>query len=166
MGILDNLADRHFATVESGRLVVLPRGPKRPGYFVDSADENKIRSLVKIYVVAALLIQGIGSTASIAITQSLAFDRHSATLAHQLKVGLVVYAIASTLLYFGPAVLLWNVYRRAVDGICSSLTSVDRASVRLEPLRSARPWRVLLALLAVLLVVMGAILALASYRGH
>ncbi len=141
MGMWDNFADRQFAKDESGKLVFLPRGPRRPAYFVDSTDEYKIKSLVKVYLVAAMIINLTGSVASIAVTQSLTFDERSAPLAYKLKFWLVVYAISATLLYIGPALLLWNVYRGVVDGLCSGLTSVDRASVRLTPLHPVPRWR-------------------------
>lgn len=131
MGMLDNLADRQFAKDESGRLVFLPRGPRRPGFVVASTDEQKVKSLVKIYVLAAMLINLTGSLASIAFTQALTFDERSAPLAYKLKFGLVVYAISASLLYVGPTLMLWNVYRGVVDGLCSSLTTVDPASLRL-----------------------------------
>ncbi|HTW58764.1 MAG TPA: hypothetical protein VMD99_11580 [Terriglobales bacterium] len=146
MGMLDTFADRQFAKEQSGRLVFLPRGPRRPAYFVDSADENKLKSLVKVYGVAAALINLTGTIASLAFTQALTFDQRSAPLAYKLRFGLVVYAISATLLYIGPALLLWNVYRGVVDGLCSSLTTVDPESLRLTRLHSSsrRSWLILL----------------------
>lgn len=44
MGTWGKFADRQFAKDESGRLVFLPRGPHRPAYFIDSSDENKLKS--------------------------------------------------------------------------------------------------------------------------
>ena len=102
MGIFDNLADRHFAKDDGGRLAFLPRGPRRPAYFVDSTDADKIKSLVKIYFVASALINMIGSAAAIAITDSIAFAEHSASLAHKLKLGAVVYAISGACFTSGP----------------------------------------------------------------
>jgi len=164
MGILDNLVDRQFAKDDSGRLVFLPRGPRRPGYFVDSADEQQIKSLVKIYGLAAMLINMIGSTASIAFTLWLVADEHPASLAHKLKFGLVVYAISASLLYYGPALLLWKVYRRAVVELCSSLTAVDPASAHLTRLPSTSR-RIVLVLLAsgLLFLALGILFAI-GYR--
>jgi hypothetical protein len=164
MGMLDNLADRQFAKDENGRLVFLPRGPRRPGYFVDSADEQKIKSLVKIYLLAAMLINLTGSMASFAFTQALTLDERSAPLAYKLRFGLVVYAISSTLLYIGPALMLWNVYRGAVDGLCSSLATVDPASLSLmrQSATSGRT-RVILVFAGLLILGLG-IFAAASYH--
>ena len=164
MGMWDNLADRQFAKDESGKLVFLPRGPRRAGYFVDATDEQKVKSLVKIYVVAAALINVMGSTASIVTAQMLAWDDRCASLAQKLKFGLVIYAISATLFYIGPGLLLWNVYRRAVDGLSSSLTTADPASLRLMPLVPASR-RAMLILLAVGLLILGLVIAAAvSYR--
>jgi hypothetical protein len=136
MGMWDNFADRQFAKDENGRLVFLPRGPHRPAYFVDSSDENKLKSLVNVYGVAALIINLTGSVASLAVTQGLTLDEHSAPLASKIKFGLVVYAISSALLYIGPALLLWHVYSGVLNGLCSSLTTVDPASLQLSRLPS------------------------------
>jgi hypothetical protein len=88
MGTWDKFAHRQFAKDESGRLVFLPRGPHRPAYFIDSSDENKLKSLVKVYGVAAAIINLTGSMASLAFTQALAFDERSAPLAYKLKLAL------------------------------------------------------------------------------
>ena len=154
MRVLDNLADRAFAKDDSGRLVFLPRGRRKPSYFVESADENKIKSLVKLYIVANTLLNMTGMAASIAFSDWLLADERSASLAHQLKFGAVVWAIAVTLFYIGPALLLWNTYRRAVDGISASLTAVDPTLVHLTPLPSSSR-RVLLICLGASFVVLG-----------
>jgi hypothetical protein len=164
MGMWDKFADRQFAKDEGGRLVFLPRGPHRPAYFVDSSDETKLKSLVKVYGVAAAIINLTGSTASLAFTQALTFDERSAPLAYKLKFGLVVYAISSALLYIGPALLLWNVYRGVLGGLCSSLTTVDPASLQLTRLPStSHPAVVILLLTALLLFTLGIFIAI-SYR--
>ncbi len=163
MGILDNLADRQFAKDESGKLVFLPRGPRRLAYFVDTPDEPKIKSLVKVYIVAAQLINVTGSTAAIAITQSLTFDERSAPLAYKLKFGLVVYAITATLLYIGPGLLLWNVYRGVVDRLCSSLPTADPAALRLTQLSGSRRLWVILVCAGLLILALGIFFAI-GYR--
>jgi hypothetical protein len=164
MGALDNLADRHFAKDDSGKLVFLPRGRRRAAYFVDSADENKIKSLVKLYIVSNALLNLTGMMATIGFTDWLTCDERPASLAHQLKFGAVVWAIAATVFYFAPAMLILNIYRRAVGGICASLTAVDPASVPLTPLPSSSR-RVVLICLGAGCVLLGiAIFAMVSYR--
>lgn len=154
MGFLDSLAGRAFAKDDRGRLVFLPRGRRKRSYVVDTADENKIKSLVNLYIVANALLNFTGIIATIGFTDSLTCDERSASLAHQLKFGGVVLAIATTLFYIGPAILLLNIYRRAADRICASLTPVDPASAHLTPLPS-NSRRVLLICMGAILVVLG-----------
>ena len=164
MGMFDNFADCQFAKDENGKLVFLPRGPHRAGYFVDAEDEQKIKPLVKIYGVAAMIVNLTGSMASIFLSQALTFDERSTSLAHKLKFGLGVYAISAALLYIGPALLLWNVYRGTVDGLCSSLPTVDPTSLRLTQL----PWTsrravVVMVVIGLLAIALG-IFVLTGYR--
>jgi hypothetical protein len=102
--------------------------------------------------------------ASLAFTQALTFDERSAPLAYKLRFGLVVYAISSVLLYIGPALLLWNVYRRVLDGLCSSLTTVDPASLQLARLPSTSYQAVAILLLTGLLLLTLGIFFAISYR--
>jgi len=129
-GVLDHLARNRFMSDSSGRLAVFPFGSRRPGYYVDAADESQIKALVKIYVVAAALINVVGSVAALGFTQALVFDDRPAPLRSRLEFGLVIYAISALLLYLLPALLLWKVYKRAVTEVCSSLTAVGPESVR------------------------------------
>ena len=163
-GLLDNFAKGQFAKDESGRTVFLPRGPRRPGYYVGASDESSFKSLVKVYGVAAMLINLIGSTATIAFAQAMTFEERSAPLASKLKFGLVVYAISSAILYIGPALLFWNVYRGEVAALCSSLDNVDPASVRLPCPSSNTRRTALVLLIAGLLILALGILAATSVR--
>jgi hypothetical protein len=151
-GILDTFAERQFAKDENGRVVFLPRGARRRGYYVDSADENRFKSVVKIYGLAAMLINLTGSTASFAFAQMLALDDHREPLASRLKVALIVYAITAVLLYIGPALIFWKVYRREMDGLCSSLTAADPTSVQLASSPASTQRTAMLFLLAGFLV--------------
>lgn len=164
MGIWENFADRSFAKDEAGRLVFLPSGPRRTAYLVDAADAQKIRPLVKIYGLAAALINMTGSTAALAFTAWLASDEHPASLAHKLEFGAVICAISASLLFYGPALLLWKVYRGSLDEISLSLTSVDPSSVHLMRLASRSNRAVVMAVvMGLLLLVLGIVLAV-SYR--
>lgn len=164
MGMWDNIANRQFARDESGRLVFLPRGPRRAAYIVDNADETKMKSLVKVYLVAATLVNLTGSLASLAFTQSLTFDERSAPLAYKIKLALVVYAISAALLYVGPALLLWNVYREVVGRLCTSLTTVDPTSLRLTHPPSGSNRTVVIVLITALALLALGILFATSYR--
>ena len=121
--------------------------------------------LVKIYGLAAVLINLAGSTASIAFSQALTFEERSAPLASKLRLGLIVYAISAFVLYIGPALLLWSVYRREVAGLCSSLDPVDPAAVRLiAPPTSARRTGVILIVAGMLVLALGIFAAIGVRR--
>jgi hypothetical protein len=162
--MLDIFITRQFAKDESGRLVFLPRGPSRAGYYVGAADESKLKALVKVYGVAAALINLTGSTASYAFTTWLTSSERSAPLASRLKFGLIVYAISASILYIGPALLLWNVYRREVALLCSSLDTVAPASIHLTSEHSSARRTALVFLFAGLLVLALGIFAAVSLR--
>lgn len=163
-GMLDIFATRQFAKDESGRSVFLPRGPRRAGYYVGASEESGLKPLVKLYGVAAALINLVGSTASYAFTTWLLSSERSAPLASRLKFGLFVYAIAASILYIGPALLLWNVYRKEVAALCSSLDAVDPASVHLTSEHSDVRRTALLVVFAGLLVLVLGILLAISFR--
>ena len=162
-GVLNTFADRQFAKDESGRVVFLPRGPRRAGYYVGASDESKFKSLVRLYGIAALLINMAGSVASFGFTQAMIFEERSAPLARKLKVSLIAYAISAFFLYIGPALLLWSVYRGEVTGLCSSLDTVDPASVHLISEHSRTRRTGLVVLFAALLILAG-IFAAISFR--
>jgi hypothetical protein len=163
-GLLENFAERQFAKDDSGRLVFLPRGARRTGYFVADTDESKFKSLVKVYGVAGALINLTGSVASLAFTQALTFDDRYSPPASRLKFGLIAYAISSMLLYIGPALIFWNVYRGVLAGLCSPLTAVDPSSLHLaQPASNQR--RVAVILILVVAIILAIVIeALVSYR--
>jgi hypothetical protein len=165
-GVLDHLARYRFLTDSSGRLAVFPFGSRRPGYYVDAADETKIKALVKIYVVAAALINVVGSVAALGFTQALVADERSAPLRSQLEFGLVVYVISALLLYLLPALLLWKVYKGAVTEVCSSLTAVESDSVReMKPLPTPFPAVLILISAGAFVLLVGvALMLLVSHR--
>ena len=164
-GILESFAERQFARDESGRVVFLPRGARRTGYYVAGSDESKFKSLVKVYGAGAALINLTGSMASLAFTQALTFDDHSAPLASKLRFGLVVYLISASLLYLGPALILRSVYRGLVAGLCSPLPAVDPASLRLTwpPSNQHRNRRIVIVA-AILILALGVVVAMTASR--
>lgn len=145
--VLDNLIRGRFGKDESGRLVFLPLGPRRPGYYVDAADEYKITALVKLYAVAGALINLVGSVAAFALSQALLFDHRSGPLLKKLETSIVVYSICAVLLYLAPALILWNVYREVMAGLCLSLATVGPESIR--PIKCSSRLRTLLVIIAV-----------------
>jgi hypothetical protein len=161
--VLDNLIRGRFGKDEAGRLVFLPFGPRRPGYYIDAGDEYKITSLVKIYAVAGALINLVGSVAAFALYQALLFDHRSGPLLKKLETSIVVYSICAVLLYIAPALILWNVYRGVMAGLCSSLAAVGPGSI--HPINSSSRLRtVLIIISAGFLVIAIGIFVAVSYR--
>jgi hypothetical protein len=161
--VLDNLTQGRFGKDESGRLVFLPFGPRRPGYYVDAADEHKITSLVKIYAVAGALINLVGSVAAFALSQALLFDHRSGPLLKKLETSIAVYSICAVLLYIAPALILWNVYRGVMAGLCSSLATVRPESI--HPIkRASRIQTVLIIIFAGCMVLAIGVFVAVSYR--
>ena len=148
-GWLDNFALRQFRQDRSGRSVFVPFS-HRPGYYIEATDEARFKALVKMYGLAAALINVVGSTAALAFTQALVFEEHSSPLKSKIETGLVAYSISAILLYLLPALLLWKVYKGVITGLCSSLTTVGQESVRqIKPsarLFSAVPILILIAI--------------------
>ena len=60
--LIDYGVATQFRNDPSGRAVFLPYGPRKNAYFVDSkADEEKIRSFVKLYRSASTLVSWLGT---------------------------------------------------------------------------------------------------------
>ena len=92
-GVLDHLARNRFMSDSSGRLAVFPFGSRRPGYYVDASDESKIKSLVKLYVVAGALVNLVGSLSCYLLAQTQIDRSWSVTLQFERSAG--VYAISA-----------------------------------------------------------------------
>jgi hypothetical protein len=142
---LDRAAQRHFAKDQSGRMIFLPRGRRHSCYYVDVADESRIKPLVKMYAIASPLINFIGAMASIGFTEALTFD-HDYAQPKKLKLVLIVYLICMALFSTGPALILWRAYTDVATGLCASLTVVDPASLRFVKMDTGRVWMVLVLL--------------------
>jgi len=166
-GWTDQLVALRFRKDSSERLVFLPFGPRKPGYYVDAAsDAQVIKSLVKMYAVASALINLMGYLASYTLAQLLVFNDHSAPLANRLKTGIAVYSISALVLMILPAWALWKTYKGLIRGCCATLSAVGPELIR-QMEKPSNPLRknALIAGAGVLLVGL-AILAATSYRSH
>ena len=114
----------------SGRLVFLPYGRRRAGYYLDSAsDYQKIKAPVAIYAVASALFQVLGSTSSIVIVLgALSSDRTGST-ASKVEFALIIYIISAFTFQWLPMLLLWRLYRALLPELCSSLQEADPESM-------------------------------------
>jgi len=130
-GRLFQLVDAQFRKDQSGRVVFLPYGPRKTGYYVETpSDDRKIKSFVAIYTAASLLFQVLGFLSSYLLMQAVIFPDRPTTRAGKLEVGLIVYGISALIFWFGPRWLLWKLYREVLPGVCSSLSEASPASTR------------------------------------
>jgi hypothetical protein len=158
-GWLDGQADRYFGKDAGGRLAFFPFGWRKAGYYIEASDENKIKALLTVYFLAAALLNLVGSTASIAVTDGLVIGDSGRSLAGKLEFGLIVYAISAAFFYALPGLLLWKVYRGFLARVCSSLATVGAESIRpLKPSSNQRRAVALIVLTAVLLATIGMLL--------
>jgi branched-subunit amino acid transport protein AzlD len=167
MGMISQWIDQamapRFRKDASGRSVFVPFGPRKDGYYVDTAsDEQKLRAFVKLHTVAAALMNLMGSIGSLAFAQALMFDRnYSAPLARQLEKFLAVYVIAVLVLYILPALALWKSYRGLIPELCASLTTVGPEQIR-QMEQASPPFRRRLIIVAVGLMLVGLAVAVAA----
>jgi hypothetical protein len=125
---LDGTA-QHFGEDPNGRMAFLPRGRRHFCYYIDVADESRLKAVVRIYTIAAALINAVGSVASFALTEALTFGHGSSYEKYELF--FFVYLICSTLFFFGPAAILKRIYRNEVSKLCAPLPVADPTSLRL-----------------------------------
>jgi len=109
-GWILQLVNGQFRRDQSGRVVFLPYGPRKAGYYIDaSADHKKIESLVAIYTASTGLFQVLGFLSSYLLAQAVIFPDRPVTRSGKMEVALIVYFIStllSCLLVWSPLVAL------------------------------------------------------------
>lgn len=162
--MLDALVQPRFRKDNGGRLVFIPKRANQGGYYVAAGDESKIKSLIKLYMVAGALINMVGVLAACGFTQSMLFDERACSLRKKLEFGMMVYAVSAFFLLVLPALLLWKVYSGVIADVCSSLQAVGGESVAqmVQPSNQFRT-RLLLVLLGTMILLAGVSIAI-SYR--
>jgi hypothetical protein len=137
---IDLAVNSQFKKDSTGRSVFLPMVSKKNGYFVDSKpDEDKIRSFVKMYRSAMLLVALLGYVTIYAVPTLLnAFARPS-----PLKSRLVIVALVSSvaaLLFLSAVCILWSAYKDGIRSVTSSLSEAgpDVISRLIETNRSTK----------------------------
>jgi hypothetical protein len=130
---IDHQVDRQFRKDPGGRLVFLPFGSKKKGYFADvflpfgskgtayfvdsKSDEEKIRAFVKMYRSAGALISWLVYLSFYAWIVSFNTGTHRWTA----EVGIGSFFF---LLLLVPVWMLWYLYKQTVPGFTSSLSEV------------------------------------------
>jgi MFS-type transporter involved in bile tolerance (Atg22 family) len=126
---IGQLVDARCRKDSSGHLIFLPYGPRRAGYYLDSAsDYQKIKALVGMYGLASTLFQVLGSTSAIVIVLGAISD-HPGSLAHKLEFGLILYVTSAFAFQWLPTLLLWRLYKALLPELCSSLQEVSPESM-------------------------------------
>jgi len=139
----------------SGRLIFLPYGRRRAGYYLDSApDYQKVKALLAIYWLASSLFQVLGSTSSIVVAMGASFDRPGSP-AGRLEFALIIYVISAFTFCWLPMLLLWRLYRRLLPELCSSLQEASPESMaHLQTIPNPLRWPALIVALAGLAVML------------
>jgi len=121
---IDYHVDRQFRKDPNGRLVFLPFGPKKKAYFVDSkSDEEKIRSLVKMYRSVSARISLLVYP-SIYIPSFILNVYGSGTPLRSKLTASIGISSVILLIFLALIWMLWSAYKEAVSGFTSSLSEV------------------------------------------
>jgi len=167
--MMDRAVDANFRKDQSGRLVFIPSGPKRKGYFVDSkSNEEKIRALVKMYRSATTVITFL-TFPSIFVPALILDDYAGLTprghrLAIALGIPLFFWLVLVSLVW-----MLWRLYKAAIPSLTSSLGEVgpDAMGQLREISQPSRrlPLLVVTAFLALIVLALFAFLVPHHFRG-
>jgi hypothetical protein len=166
--MFNQAVDALFRKDGSGRLIFLPRGPRKTAYYIDApSDEQKLKALVKLQLVAVMFFNLAGFLVSYALAatwESLYFIHLPISIeARALRTG-AVYVISAAVIQFTPILVIQKIYQRSLRDICSTLQPVEPGS--LGPLsRLSQPYlkRVLVAF-AVTMMLMGLVFAAVARR--
>ena len=122
--LIDRAAELQFRKDPSGRSVFLPLGPRGKAYYVDTAaDEQKIKSFVKMYKSSSTLISLLTFPAVYFPGVFLADFAGLIPKSHRLAVSFAV-SMFFALVLATLQLILWAVYKGTVPGVTSSLLEV------------------------------------------
>jgi hypothetical protein len=166
--MFNQAVEASFRKDASGRLIFLPRGPRKAAYYVDSAsDEQKLKALVKLQVVAVLFFNlgGFLVSYTLAASWNALYFTHLpiSPEARALRTG-AVYVISAAVIQFTPILVIQKIYQRSLREICSTLQPADPASLtQLGDIWKPYRQRVLVAF-GVGLLLMGVVFAAVARR--
>jgi hypothetical protein len=155
MGLIDTVVNRSFRETQAGRVVVFSGDPRKRGYLVGSlAEEQKIRSFLKMFYFAHLYILAFGTMLSqgwaLWLTHG-SFDRP----AHHLLGSVLIFVAIYCLVVGLPYALLWRAYKRALTSFIAPADEVSLTGTNAP----GRSW-ILLAVVGFALLILAAILVL------
>jgi len=123
MGLLDSIVARSFRDEKLGRVVVFTGDRRNRGYVVRSeSEELKIRSFLKMFLIAQLSIQSLGMFLTSAWVTDLIHSL-GRPAAHLLTSGLIFLGIYSLVVGL-PFLMLWRSYKKAFPSFVSALDEV------------------------------------------
>jgi hypothetical protein len=156
MGLIDAMVDRSFRETPAGRIVVFSGDPRKRGYLVRSpAEEQKIRSFLKMFYFAHLYILAFGTMLSQGWASWLTYGWFDQPARHLL--GSVLIPVAIYCLMVGvPYVFLWRAYKRALTSFIDPADEVSLTGTKAP----GRRW-IALAIAGFALLILAAILVLA-----
>src|SRR5271169_3421008 len=156
MGLLDSIVGRLFRTEKAGRVVILP-GSR--AYLVKSeAEEQKIRSFLKMFMAAQLSILILGYFLASEWSRELTYAL-GRPAAHLWRTGGIFLAIYSFVVGL-PYILLWRSYKKA---ILSFISVQDEVPVTGRP---TFPPKLALIVIGLLVVGMMLLVGAAWYARH
>lgn len=160
MGLLDALVNRSFRETPVGRVVVFAGDPRKRGYLVRSpADEQRIRSFLKMFYFADLSILSLGILLSQGCASWFAYgsyDRPAHHLLGAVSIFLAIYSLVVGL----PYALLWRAYKRALPSFTDPAVEVSLTGIN----GPGRQW-ILLLVAGFALLILAVILVLALRPG-
>jgi hypothetical protein len=137
MSLIDDIVNRSFRDSPSGRIVVFSGDPSKQGYLLRSpAEEQKIRSFLKMFYFAHISILVIGMMLSQAWASWLAqalLEHPARHLLSAVSITLAIYALVVGL----PYALLWRAYKRSLTYF---IVPADAVPLTGTAAPAARPW--------------------------
>jgi len=156
MGLIDALVNRSFRETPAGRVVVFSGDPRKCGYHVRSpADEQKIRSFLKMFYFADLAILALGILFSQACASWFAYGSYDRP-AHHLLGSVSIFVAIYCLVVGLPYALLWRAYKRALPSFTAPADEVSLTGINAP----GRQW-IVLAVAGFALLILAVIVVLA-----
>jgi hypothetical protein len=162
----EQLVANWFRKDHAGRLVFLPFGRKKPGYYIDSpSDAQKTKPFAGMYFLGRTMVQVVGNLTAFAMAEGVAFADPHTPAVHKIKVCLVIYFIAASLFQLLPMWLMWRLYRKSIPKICSDMAvaGIEETS-QLDKSTSPLRRRILIMLLCLMIVIAGLVLVFFARR--
>lgn len=163
--LMDRAIETQFLKDSSERTVFVPFSLRRNCYFVDEADQDKIRAFVRMYR-SLFQIIALLSCPSVFVPALILEDFAGLSpRGHRLAIALGI-PLFFWLVLGGLEWILWTLYKGAIPTLTSSLTEVEpeiKEQLR-ELSQQSRRWPALSVVAGLLLITLGIFAAFASHH--